>query len=301
MLKILVIADPSGDTEQGSNAHEPQPALKKALDLAQSTEANIHVVSFCYESLYEVDASYKLDRQPKHASLKELLIDHTKSEWEKQSQSLPQDISLTHEVVWEKYIHQWVIEHCKSNQYDLVVKTGHRSESWIYTPTDWQLFRETVTPVYSVYAPGKKTRSNILVALDLLSGSKDKQSKNERLLEEAARLAEVTGATLHVCAALVIPTLVKDFDLVDVTAKVHELEDDAREAAESYLSRYGIDAKNLHLREGKPWHVINNFAHKLNAQCIVVGTMGRTGVKGKLIGNTAEKVIQQARTDLLVV
>ena len=68
----------------------------------------------------------------------------------------------------------------------------------------------------------------------------------------------------------------------------------------SLLDEYDIEAQCLHIKQGKPWHVINDFACELKAQCVVVGSLGRSGIPGKLLGNTSEKVVHQAQTDLLV-
>ena len=301
MKKFLVIADQFIQDEEVESESPLQPAFQKALELSQSREASIEVVSFCYESLYSVEQDYQHSKKQEHSDLKQLLIDHTQKEWDEYFTTQNSPDNVTHKVVWEKYIHLWILEQCKQEHYDLVIKTGHRSESWYYTPTDWQLFRESTTPIYSVNTIDSKTKNSVLVSLDLLCKTKEKQSKNETLLEKATDLAAMTSSELHVCCALEIPTLIKDFDLVDVTARTHQLEDQARDAAKPILERYGIAPKNLHLREGKSWNVINHFARKNKVQCIVIGSMGRKGVKGKLIGNTAERVIQNARCDLLVI
>lgn len=301
MKNFLVIADQFVKGDNTETDTQIQSAFQKTLELVQSADACIHVVSFCYESLYSVEQDYHHSKKHEHSDLKQLLIDHTQKEWNDFFATQSATAKVTHEVVWEKYIHTWILDHCIKHSYDMVIKTGNRSESWHYTPTDWQLFRESTTPIYSVNTFDGKTRKNVLVALDLLGKSKEKRSKNEILLEAASQHASMTGSTLHACCALEIPTLIKDFDLVDVTARTHQLEDQAREAAAPLLEQYGIEAKNLHLREGKPWNVINTVARKNKVQCIVIGSMGRKGVAGKLIGNTAEKVIHDARSDLLVI
>ncbi len=67
------------------------------------------------------------------------------------------------------------------------------------------------------------------------------------------------------------------------------------------IENYAIPAECIHIEEGLPWGVIFNLTRKLRAQCLVVGSMGPKGIAGKLVGNTAEKIIRIANTDLLVV
>ena len=298
MKHILVVADPYNDE---------QVAFQKALKLAKSTIADINVISFCYDPLSDVQYDYPPSKTDTKAgvaadiNLKQLVMREVQQQWNDYIATQECTEQVSHEVVWAKYIHLWLIEHCKTHHYDLIVKTGRRSESFFYTPTDWQLFRESQVPIYCISKPDYQAKKVVLVALDLKAKSKEKQLLNQRLLESAFQLAVQTDAVLHCCYAIVIPTLVKDLDMIDVTAKVHEVENEVRQQARSWFEVYDIDSKYLHIKEGKPWQVVNDCAAKLKAQCIVVGSMGRTGIVGKLIGNTAEKVINHARSDLLVI
>jgi universal stress protein E len=45
--------------------------------------------------------------------------------------------------------------------------------------------------------------------------------------------------------------------------------------------------------------VITSEAARTRAQLVVMGTVGRTGIKGRLMGNTAESVLRLLRTDVL--
>ncbi len=284
MKKILVIADPF-NTEQ--------IAYATALKLAHYSSSSVHVAAFSYESINS-------DDQSAENNLQDLLLQHQTRWWEERIQSSSSELNVSYEVIWEKYIHEWIMKHCKENHYDLVVKTGHRSESPFHTPTDWQLFRESTVPIYSVCDEARKSKKNVLVALDIMTEDDDKQAMNKRLLEEAFRFSVLTGANLHCCYAIKIPSIVKELDLIDVVTHTHQQEDAARITCEKLMDEYDIESQNLHINEGTPWKVIASLSRKIQAQCIVVGSVGRKGIPGKLIGNTAEKVIQHAKTDLLV-
>lgn len=294
MKRILVVAD---------RVEDDQYAFHKAIELARLTVADIHVVSFCYESFSEVESG--ADAHGKRVNLKDLVVQYTQRRWDDFFEAHKPNESITHEIVWEKHIHEWILAHCEKTHYDLIIQTGHRSESLFYTPTDWLLFRESRVPVYCVSESGYKAKKVVLVALDLRSHRKDKQLLNNTLLESAFQLAVQTDSVLHCCYAIKIPTLVKDFDLIDVQAKIHQIENEVRTQAKTWFDVYDIDKKHLHIKEGEPWQVVNNFARKLKAQCIVVGSMGRKGIYGKVIGNTAEQIIhhaaQNASSDLLVI
>lgn len=291
MKHILVIADPLGGE---------QLAFQKAVGLAQLTVADVHVVTFCHEPYAELQSNY-LKNKSGAVDLKQLVIDHTDNAWHEFVEGQTLSVKVSQETVWEKYIHKWILEHCKSVHYDLVVKTGHRTESLLYTPTDWQLFRELNVPIYCLY-PGQATAGKvILVALDLMTDKREKQQLNDRLLEEAFKLSVQTNSVLHCCYAVDIPVVATDLDLIDSYDYVKQADARARQESKASLELYDIDDEHLHIKMGRPWQVLKHYAEQLDAQCIVIGSAGRKGIAGKLIGNTAEKVIHSIETDLLVI
>ena len=56
----------------------------------------------------------------------------------------------------------------------------------------------------------------------------------------------------------------------------------------------------LHIKAGLPEQVISSLAAKLNADLVIIGSVGNVGIKAKLIGNTAEKIMRLLKTDLLI-
>jgi nucleotide-binding universal stress UspA family protein len=82
-----------------------------------------------------------------------------------------------------------------------------------------------------------------------------------------------------------------------------------REVRESHARRLEELVEDLeasttvrpHLMKGLPQHVIPPFAEETGPDLIVMGTVARSGVRGFLIGNTAESVLKQVDTGLLFV
>jgi universal stress protein E len=290
MKNILVVAD---------LIDNPQMALDKAQQLASVTIAKIHIAVFCYVSLATVKAEEATE-------IKRILLSRTKQYWENYIRTNNVADSVTYEVIWEENIVPWLAKHCESAHYDLIVKSGNRSETTFYTPTDWQLFRESKVPIYCVNDQPKaaaKTDDSktIVVALDLESDSKEKEALNLALLEAGFQLSIQTNSYLKGCSAINIPTLLKDMNLIKISEHVGSMQEKILEKAEQLFDHYDLNIDNLVIQEGEPWKVITNTASKENADCIIVGSMGRKGISGKLIGNTAEKVIHYASCDLLVI
>ncbi len=288
MKRILVIADRAGDA---------QPALEKGLSLARLTSADVHVVVSCYEELDWLDSGQ--EEGSEHA--REQILGHERRWWRDYLVSQGTDLQVSHEVIWQKYPLEWILDHCQQHHYDLLIRRGHRSESVFYTPTDWSLLRDSRVPVYLVSEQHLEETRSVLTALDLMARNPEKQRLNERLLEAAFRLAVATNSDLHCCYVIRIPELVRDMDLIDVAAHTRSVEQQARQQFEQLFDCYDLDNAHVHIRSGVPWKVIASLSAELKVNCIVIGTRGRKGLAGKFFGNTSERVIHVARKDLLVI
>lgn len=83
----------------------------------------------------------------------------------------------------------------------------------------------------------------------------------------------------------------------------NELSKEGKEATE-YIkqlgSESGIEVEPV-LLEGDPSEMIIDFADGNDVDLIVMGTHGKTGLQKFLIGSVAEKVVRNAKTEVLVV
>jgi nucleotide-binding universal stress UspA family protein len=61
-----------------------------------------------------------------------------------------------------------------------------------------------------------------------------------------------------------------------------------------------VEVESAILR-GSPAEEILGFAERNDIDLIVMGTLGRTGIKGYLIGSVAEKVVRHSKKPVLVV
>lgn len=77
----------------------------------------------------------------------------------------------------------------------------------------------------------------------------------------------------------------------------------AREALKRTIAPYRrhLSARNIHLERGTPREVVPTFAVKHGIELLVIGTVARSGLARKLIGNTAEILLGQMPCSMLVV
>jgi nucleotide-binding universal stress UspA family protein len=142
-----------------------------------------------------------------------------------------------------------------------------------------------------------KTIQEIIVAVDF-------SEQSDRALEVAVGFAKQSGADLHIVHALDVRIpLLTPYEVVIPTRFI----DEARKAAASKLATLvqkvaaeGVGATS-HLCEAPAASAIVDLAEKIEADLIVMGTRGRTGLKHVLLGSVAERTLREAHCSVLTV
>jgi len=129
-----------------------------------------------------------------------------------------------------------------------------------------------------------------------------------RALNEAVGVAQQTGAQLHVLH--VIESAGLSVDLLDTKVSGTPartlralIEADVQQQFRAFLAQSQQESVKLetHLLWGSPANQTLNLATQLGTDLIVLGTVGRNGVEGLLLGNTAESVLVHCDCDVLAV
>jgi nucleotide-binding universal stress UspA family protein len=137
----------------------------------------------------------------------------------------------------------------------------------------------------------------ILVPLDFSENS-------QAVLEWAAHLAEEHGSRVLLLHAYHLPV---EFQQLEGAYLPDDFWANVKSETEQTLARYAdqLRARGLtvetHAREGYPATVIEEEAQRLEADLIVIGTRGLSGLKHLLLGSIAERVVQHAPCPVLTV
>ena len=89
----------------------------------------------------------------------------------------------------------------------------------------------------------------------------------------------------------------------EIDRLVREAEAAHKEKLNDLLEGYDLQGMNhrVHIIKGEAGRVIPELAERKRADLIVMGTLSRSGVRGFLIGNTAEKILQKVDYSVLAV
>ena len=291
--KILTIIDPTT---------EEQKALERAIELATKTNATITAFLSIYDFSYEMTTMLSGDER--EAMRVSVIKDRELWLAEKIKPYANTGISIDSKVIWHNRPFEPIIEHVLTEQYDIVIKGTHEHDKLkavIFTPTDWHILRKCPCPVLLVKEHSWPKNGNILAAVNVGSDENEHLSLNNKITEEALNLGKLIDANVH---------LVNSFPGTPVNIAIEIPEFNANEYNESMLNHhkaamenhaqaFSISDNNTHIGEGLPEDVIQNQALALDAELVILGTIGRTGLSAALIGNTAEHVIDGLNCDVL--
>ena len=169
--------------------------------------------------------------------------------------------------------------------------------------------RKCPCPIWVLKPDNKCNFDRILVAIDPSSSNQQAKDLNSKHLELSTSLAKKESAEHHVihCWEAYGESMMRSPGYAgskeDVDNCVRETEKIARDQLRGCVRSFVIDTenKNVHLINEDPKLVIADFIKKNNIDLIVMGTLARSGIKGLLIENTAEKLVSGIKCSLLAV
>ena len=192
------------------------------------------------------------------------------------------------------------------NHHDLVMKAAEGDTGkWkrLFGTGDQKLMRKCPCPVWIAKPSSEAHFRRILAAVDLDPTEPDTEWLARRIMELATSLATEEGGELHVVHVwrLAAETALRgrQIDTTDVDKIVQGIEASYRSELDRLLGPYPYDKRTVHLIKGQAGDVIPDLAERLEVDLVVIGTVGRAGVPGLLIGNTAEEVLNAVDCSVL--
>jgi len=290
MRELLVIAD------QNNNNN---PAFIHALEVAKNTGAKIEFVGFVHAA--GVDSSEILSQSEKR-KVHHKFIDDKLAQIESFLAELDlEGVRVNADVVWERSFERWVSARCAQKSFDMIFKTGHRSESTTHVPSDWQLMRHCPDPVMIVGDKPWKEGGKILAALDLASNKDEALKLNEEILRYSFILAKATNSEVHACYSISMPAALAELDFFDSEGYEKKMKESIDPIIAKLIEDGGLNKNTLHLLSGKPAKEILRISEKMDADVVVMGNKTKVSLRGRMLGNTAKNVLHDVKADVVVV
>lgn len=185
--------------------------------------------------------------------------------------------------------------------YDLVLVGTRGLAAWqqfFVGSTSKRLIRKCPSSVWTVKAEHVGPPKSVLATTDFSEVSR-------RAVLEGLWVAQQASAEFHLLH--VIDSMDVPDDIISRIPEGSSLRREINEVTEHRFDEFveSLDADpdqvQRHLTFGTPWQEIGRLAKHLNIDVIAMGTVGRSGIKGVLLGNTAEKVLDTCDCSILTV
>jgi len=279
--RLFVIIDPTA---------EHQVALVKALLIAKLGDCHIHA-SLCIHKGLDEAGEYSSRRDFKKRTLEEAQT------W---LDTLMQPcrvsgVPYSTEVIWNS---KWVeasIRAAEKSGCDLMIKSSfHHSKArrFFSKTSDYYMMKHCASPILFTDQTQDWNSDRILACLDLESGDPQHARLNGVIMRDARAFADIVGMDLYIACAYL-----DSIDTQHLPLKTHVGEITREQLGELY----DVDPAQVILRQGGIIATLQEICVETDPSIVIMGSLARSGISGKLIGNTAEKLLDVIDADVLTV
>lgn len=194
-----------------------------------------------------------------------------------------------------------VIHAVQANDFDLVMAGTRglgRWEKFFVGSTSKRLIRKCPADVWIVKAEHVGEPKIVLAATDFSEASKRAVHRGMAI----AQKAHAEFHLLHVIDSNDVPD-----DIVEHIPEGSSLREEINREAAKHLDDFiaalpqDVVPVQKHQTYGIPWMEVGRTAEHLHADLVVMGTIGRSGIQGLLLGNTAERVLDTCDCSILTI
>lgn len=212
-------------------------------------------------------------------------------------------------VVWDYPIADALVRLVLRHRPQLLLVESHRrgrfARLWL-SNTDWELIRQCPCPLWLSKSASIAPRGQVIAAIDPYHAHAKPAALDDRILREALDAAGGDPARVTACHVFSLPQV----SIVDGAVEAYWMtmskteragvHADALQRIGKLADKYGL-GKNVQVLDGDPVFQLQRLARRRKASLIVMGAISRSALKRVFIGSTAERLLDQASCDLLIV
>ena len=296
-----------------------KPALERAVTLAENNQASLTVV----DVVERVAAGVEMPEEvPVAAELQTAMVGAHWQGLEALVEPYRKRIEIQTKVLAGTPFLE-IIREVLRNGHDLVIKIP-KPRVWqdrLFGSEDMHLLRKCPCPVWIIKPTPPKSYQVILAAIDVDDAHppaelESRHALNLQILEMASSLALSDFAELHIVQAwhAVGENTMRGAFLSTPEEKIIAYVEQVRRKHAANFSalldevagKLGMETLDYlklrtHLVKGLAHKEIPVLAKRIEADLVVMGTVGRTGISGFIVGNTAETILNQIDCSVLAI
>ncbi len=284
---------------------KPLPAVLKAAQLARAYRAQLELFHAIASPLY-VDPvlagnkgleSLEQDMRQKALRRLEAIADRLRAH----------SIKVSVSAEWDYPPHEAIIRRARAIKADLIVASLHSGRHyvpWLLRLTDWELVRLSSVPVLLVKNPHPYCHPAVLAAIDPTHAHEKPLQLDKEILRTAKALTAALKGTLHAVHAYASFAVAVPPEVI-TPETLEAIQVDAEHSAQLRFSRAlrstRIARSRQYLLARRPIDAIAEATRKSRSAIVVMGAISRSGYKRLLVGNTAERILDDLACDIMVI
>jgi len=214
------------------------------------------------------------------------------------------NINIQNVIVFHNSPFEATIIEVLKNTHDLLIKSTHhhsKLSDFLFTSDNSNLLRKCPCPVLLVKEHQPQKNGNILCALDAKNQDDKEDLLNYQIIKEAKSLASIFTLNIHLVNAYprAPANIIIDLPEFNPIEYGDKLKIAHQEMLLNYANKYDLQSENNHIEQGLPEDVIANVANKINAELVIIGSLGRSGLLANVLGHTSELLLDDLNCDLL--
>lgn len=283
----------------------PLPAVLKAAQLVRAYGAQLELFHGLTTPLY-TDPVMAGEREL--VSLEQDLRQKARRRLEAIADRLRvHSIKVSISAEWDYPAHEAIIRRAQAIKADLIVASihsGRHRTPWLIRLTDWELVRMSPVPVLLVKNPHPYRHPVVLAAIDPAHAHEKPLKLDSEILRVGRVLTAALRGTLHAVHAYArFPMSLRPE--VTISGTLEAMQVKAERAAQRRFRRAlrsaRIPRSRQYLIARPPIDAISDAAKKSGSAIVVMGAISRSGYKRLLIGNTAERILDELPCDIMVI
>ncbi len=302
--EILAIFDPTR-----APALDQQPAVERAVNLAASLGARVEVFVCDYNQYLSGERFFD---SPGLQKARDSYISNRKKQITRLAEKIKADgADIRTDTVWDSPLDQGIVRKVLRSKPDLVVKEIHRHprlQRAIFTNTDWHLVRNCPAPLLFVRKGEGHRGGPVIGSVDPMHDNDKPAQLDAEIIALGSAISTGMKREFHLFHAYQPTALtaggvpgapepvVLPMNFTDEMVKAAH----AREFA-ALCEKHDVPASRAHLRQGDTREELFELIDELKASLVVMGAVSRGRLKRIFLGSTAEKVLADIISDVLIV
>ncbi len=293
--KMLVVVDPTVERDF---------VIDRTRLIAKATGASVHLFINNENTLGEHSYIYEGIDGTFFETQRKLFTEHfQKVLGELEEELTGEGISTSSEFTENHHLAESIINVANKVSPDLVIKSTHHHsaiERGLITNTDWRLIRKCPAPLLLVKPNEWIADGSVVTAVDPMHVKAEQSDLDNALLNGASSIASTLQQNLRVFHSY-YPFVSALFPLGGESQDyLQRVEEQHREKVLALMQAHDIPDESLDISCGELISSLGNCLRQNKANILVVGALSRNIIERAIVGNTAEKILEDCPCDVLV-